>query len=179
MAVRNPFTNSQHSATGANNMGIRFTISGVTEAKVHFTAISGARELEEYIESELDRLKQLLTEDGSVPEDTGDYRESIEVTYHSGTYGGSVSLGEGLRNGSGESYAKYLIYGASTLWNAADHGRVSDGMKWKTAHTEGDLGILHDVRKIYYGWENEFLIGLETIRFAQPRVQGRLSNKPF
>lgn len=163
----------------AANQGIRFTVTGVQEAKVYFTAVSGAQDLGEYIEDKLEELRQKLTEDNVVPVDTGEYKESIDVVYHKGTYGGEVGLGEGLRNRSGESYAKYLIYGASTLWNAADHGRVSDDKKWDTAYTVGDLGILHDVRKIVYDWENDFFKGLETIRFAQPRVSGRFSNRPF
>lgn len=179
MPTMKDFIGSGHSSTGANNMGIRFTISGVTEAKVHFTAISGAQELGEYIEDELERLKQMLIENDVVPVDTGDYKESIDVIYHTGTYGGEIGIGEGLSNRSGESYAKYLIFGAKTLWNAADHGRVSDGKKWKTAYTEGDLGVLHDVRTIAYKWELDFFNGLETVRFAQPRVGGRFSYRPF
>ena len=162
----------------AYNDGIQFTITGITEQKVRFASIAGAPDLESYIQEQMDELYRRLTENDVVPVDTGLYKSTIDIQH--GNFIAEVSIGNEAQNSKGESYAKYLIFGASTFRNAALYGRKKDDKKWKTAKVVGGMGILHDVQLITGAWEVEFFEGLNTIQFAQPHdVRGRFMSKPF
>lgn len=158
----NPKTKEQY---GNFNSGIGFTVTGITENNLYLSSIDKAPDLQEYIENSLRELEVILY--NTAPVDTGLYRESIEIDPS-----GEVSIGEGVNNKSGDNYAKFLQFGASTLYNAAVLGRQSDGQKWPYTRIDSGMGILHDTRRLVYAWEHTFYTGLDAVNFAQPRTKG-------
>jgi hypothetical protein len=159
----NPKNKEQYSTL---NPGIKFTITGITETNMYLTDISSAPDLSDFIENSLRELEVILY--NTAPVDTGLYRESISVDFESG----DVSIGEGVNNKSGDNYAKFLQFGAMTLYNAAVLGRQSDRQKWPYTRIDSGMGILHDTRRLVYAWEHTFYTGLDAVNFAQPRTRG-------
>jgi hypothetical protein len=151
--------------------GIHFTITGVKENITHFSAISTGQNLEDYISDKLTELHEELVR--TAPYDTHTYQNSIEI--EDNEYGGVVHIGADVDNSSGFNYAKFIVFGARTLYHAA----MYNPKHWPKVAIRGSMGIIHDVTGIAYDWEQKFDDGLNDVVFTQPRDAGGRFVKVF
>jgi len=151
-----PSTKEQYSAMGVSIV-VNFT--GIKETEVSLMEVQELESFKVFMEQATRALEEIMF--NTAPVDTGKYRDSIFVEFNEQTGEGELSI-------HNVPYAKFLLYGSKTLFHAATEGNRR-GIHWPYTRTEGNMGILHDVRRILYAWEHIFDIALNDVDFAQPR----------
>lgn len=153
MAAARIGASTARSGAGAT---VTVRVEGVDDVLNYISSVEQMNQLNEAIGSGLDSLYDRIKD--TAPYKTHYYEDHIR----------KQTLGnEGYISTEAE-YSNYIIYGGPTLYHTAVDCNAR-GIHWPYSRVVGNLGIIHDIRRIVYEWEAEFDSRLDSINFTEPR----------